>query len=309
MPFPNRQKSSPFFSIIIPTFNRREMLLIALQSIASQTFQDWEAIVIDDGGMDDTREACLSFCDMRIKYYWKENEERSVARNYGIKRATGAYVNFLDSDDYFSVDHLGHAFEILNEKSFPDVLHVGFKYVSPDGELLGNAVLPTTETTLQSLLYDNPLTGNAIFVKNSIINEINFFPSREATISEDWYLWIRLAVRHEFQYSDKATVSVVDHKKRSTSEINPFQFEKSLNALIKGLSDDALLRKKVGADRLNNVLAYQTLGIGQQFLINKKRYRRNALGYLRKAVAMDPKVMLTRRFLACLKKLVTRDSH
>ncbi|MCS6985063.1 MAG: glycosyltransferase family 2 protein, partial [Leptospiraceae bacterium] len=79
----------PFFSVILPTYNRASWLPRSIQSVLDQKFQDFELIIVDDGSTDNTREVVAHFSDPRIKYYYKENQERSAARNFGIRKASG----------------------------------------------------------------------------------------------------------------------------------------------------------------------------------------------------------------------------
>ncbi len=91
-------QATPRVSIIIATRNRARLLREALESLRAQTFTDFEAIVIDDGFTDDTREVVGSFHD-RFRYIHQANRGRSHARNRGLERARGRYVAFLDDDD------------------------------------------------------------------------------------------------------------------------------------------------------------------------------------------------------------------
>ena len=77
------RETSPFFSIIIPTYNRAALIGKTLRSVQEQSFKSFEVIVVDDGGKDDTKEVLLGLEDDRICYYWKENGERGAARNFG----------------------------------------------------------------------------------------------------------------------------------------------------------------------------------------------------------------------------------
>jgi glycosyltransferase involved in cell wall biosynthesis len=96
----------PFFSIILPTYNRASFLSRSIGSVLIQDFQDWELLIIDDGSTDHTKEIVNSFNDQRIKYIYQENSERSAARNHGIKLATAEWICFLDSDDEYLQEHL-----------------------------------------------------------------------------------------------------------------------------------------------------------------------------------------------------------
>lgn len=88
----------PFFSVVIPTYNRREMLRDALASIWSQTFSDYEVIVVDDGSTDGTRES-LASANAPLRFLTQSHRGPGAARNLGIREAQGEYLAFLDSDD------------------------------------------------------------------------------------------------------------------------------------------------------------------------------------------------------------------
>jgi len=100
--------SNPFFSIVIPAYNRAYILPETIGSIQEQSFENWEVIVVDDGSKDSTRELVesLSIEDKRIRYVYQSNAERSVARNNGADHALGNYLMFLDSDDKYAPGHL-----------------------------------------------------------------------------------------------------------------------------------------------------------------------------------------------------------
>lgn len=113
-------KENPFFSIIIPTYNRAHTLRRPIESLLSQTFTNWELIIVDDGSTDETRSIVASYNDQRIKYVWQENQERSAARNHGIRLAQGEWLCFQDSDDEYMIEHLEVLYNsILNNSSCP----------------------------------------------------------------------------------------------------------------------------------------------------------------------------------------------
>ena len=97
---------APFFSVIIPVYNRAPALRRALESVLAQTCQDFEIVVVDDGSKDDPRTVAESFRDPRIRFIAQENEGGGVARNTAIDNATGRFIAPLDSDDVFLPHHL-----------------------------------------------------------------------------------------------------------------------------------------------------------------------------------------------------------
>ncbi len=98
--------TTPFFSVIIPAYNRAKTLGAAIESVRAQTCQDFEIVIVDDGSKDDPRSVAESFADPRIRFFAKENEGGGVARNTAIDLAVGRYIAPLDSDDVFLPHHL-----------------------------------------------------------------------------------------------------------------------------------------------------------------------------------------------------------
>ena len=96
----------PIVSVIIPTYNAKELLIEAIDSVLSQTLSDLELLIIDDGSIDGTVEAVKAVDDPRIRYFYKDNGGVSSARNMGLDKATGQYIAFLDSDDLYHPKYL-----------------------------------------------------------------------------------------------------------------------------------------------------------------------------------------------------------
>jgi glycosyltransferase involved in cell wall biosynthesis len=105
------------FSIIIPSFNRAELISIGIQSIIHQSYENWEIIIVDDGSTDNTKEVVESFNNNRIKYIYQDNAERSAARNNGIRNSKGEWICFLDSDDEFTPNHLQLISEYIQKEN------------------------------------------------------------------------------------------------------------------------------------------------------------------------------------------------
>ena len=97
---------NPFFSVIIPLFNKENEIKSTLESVLSQTFQDFEVIVIDDGSTDNGKKIVEDFNNSKIKLISTRNNGVSKARNIGIEEAKGALIAFLEADDFWFENHL-----------------------------------------------------------------------------------------------------------------------------------------------------------------------------------------------------------
>lgn len=126
--------SDPKVSVIIPTFNRADLLPRALKSLQVQKFEDFEVVVVDDGSKDHTHEVVGDFgrTDRRIRYIWQPNRRLAEARNTGIDYSVGAYITFLDSDDEYLPDHLQLRLAYLQENPEVHMVHGGIEVVNGD---------------------------------------------------------------------------------------------------------------------------------------------------------------------------------
>ena len=105
--------NSPFFSVIIPVYNRAAVLADAIESVRAQTCQDFEIVVVNDGSTDDPRAVVESFADPRIRFIRQENKGGGAARNTAIDHARGRFIAPLDSDDAFLPQHLARMKALL----------------------------------------------------------------------------------------------------------------------------------------------------------------------------------------------------
>jgi glycosyltransferase involved in cell wall biosynthesis len=104
----------PGISVIIPTYNRAQLVTKAIESVLAQTYHDYEIIVVDDGSTDNTREVLEPYMN-RIKYLYQENLGPSAARNAGIRASRGEWIAFLDSDDRWLPEKLTQQIEYLQQ--------------------------------------------------------------------------------------------------------------------------------------------------------------------------------------------------
>lgn len=230
-------KVSPFFSIVLPTYNRASLIGPAIRSVLNQRFEDFELIIVDDGSTDNTKEVVQLFNDPRILYFYVDNQERSIARNFGIEQSSGKYVNFLDSDDFFYPDHLLTAFQSLREKRHPELLHLDFEIQLPDGTKVAKKKI-VGPLINRMLIYENTLCGASFFIRKDVLLNHFFIPHRDAIISEDWYLWLRLASRFIVHYVDHVTCVVKEHDQRSLRTVHPEKTERSLLLVMAKLEED-----------------------------------------------------------------------
>lgn len=294
---------TPFFSTIIPTYNRASQVVIAIHSILNQSFQNFEIIVVDDGSEDNTKVAVGHLCevDNRIRYFYKQNEERSIARNFGIEKAVGKYVSFLDSDDLIYSNHFEVAFSLLERNEFPEVGHLGFETIDEKGHRL-SVTNQLDSFFKEKLIYENFLHGNAIFIRRDIARQVNFIPSKFAILSEDWYVWLRLAARFPFYFDNTITSAVVHHKDRSLLNIDPDKLILNTRILIEHLKNDTQFM--IAYKRKSNYHFANHCTLTALHLSLTKNRKRESILFLKDALQYHFGIIITKRFLATIKKIL-----
>lgn len=132
------EKTTPFFSIIIPVYNTEAFLKKCIESILNQTYKDYEIILIDDGSTDDSYEICNAYkCKIsNIVLYHQKNKGQAAARNKGVSMAKGQYIMFVDSDDYLANNAvLEDIYNVVDQQDlilgeWCELKNIGDKYVS-----------------------------------------------------------------------------------------------------------------------------------------------------------------------------------
>ena len=140
----------PKISIIVPAYNCEGTIEKCILSVINQSFLDWELILIDDGSIDNTREICRRYADsIKIFLYSQQNSGVSSARNFGIKKATGEYLLFVDSDDFLLEDALSIIHDSMKGK---DICFYNYQIIKLNKKITEVRNTLTSKVNLQNEL-------------------------------------------------------------------------------------------------------------------------------------------------------------
>jgi len=189
---------NPFFSVIIPTYNRAKELKRAVESVLVQSFIDYEILVMDDGSTDKTKDVVSAFDDQRIRYEWAVNSGGpATPRNRGIDAASGDWICFLDADDLWYPNKLTKVYESIKSNPEKDLLcHDEMLAVkgSERKELLKHG--PYEKDFYQVMLIEgNRISTSATSVRRAFLKKhaLRFNQSADYVIVEDYDMWLRIA--------------------------------------------------------------------------------------------------------------------
>jgi glycosyltransferase involved in cell wall biosynthesis len=259
----------PQVSVIIPTCNRAELLPRAIRSVLSQSFADFELLVVDDGSDVGNGAIVESFADARIVYTRHPfRRGGAAARNTGIARARAEYVAFLDDDDEWLPDKLARQVELMR-KSSPAVgaSYTGCLVVESNSGRIRRQIAPRRNGKLYpAILADNFIGGtSSVIAKKSSLERVGSFDESLPSF-QDYDLWIRLAREFDFE-------NIADPLLRYS--VHDRQLWTDLEVLTRGLE---IMLQKYGADagfRRKSSVYFQSFGM---------RYcERNDPGQARKA--------------------------
>ena len=192
----------PDVSVVIPTWNRAELLVKAVRSALAQTLPPLEVLVCDDGSTDVSEAAIRAMGDSRVRWLGGERGGRpAIPRNRGIRESRGEWIAFLDNDDEWLPDKLGKQLKLAEHSGCKAVCSNASRFVPGHG-IKGNYLAWDRE----SVTFDDLLKVNQVICSSAIIHRtlfervVGFSEAAELKALEDYALWLRVATLTDFAF-------------------------------------------------------------------------------------------------------------
>lgn len=191
----------PKVGVIIPTYNRSSLVKDAICSVLAQTELDLEVIVVDDGSTDDTRSTVKSLNDERVMYFYKANGGTPSARNFGLSKANGEYVAFLDHDDLWPANYLEVMVSSLEKNSEFGLAYSAITIVCPDGRKIKSYKKPEGKNGWLTVDLFNKgfVWTSAAVIRRSALDSFYFDEALNKSY-EDGDYFLRLSLRTPFLF-------------------------------------------------------------------------------------------------------------
>lgn len=196
-------------SVIVTCYNQGRFLQDALNSILNQTYTYWECLIIDDGSTDDTKLIASGYCqiDTRFNYHYKENGGVSSARNFGLSKVKGDYIQFLDADDFIELSKLEYQVSLLIKNDLIDITYGSSRFFFDEDKSKFYPIhyyyggIPCDLTfkdkyQVEMLIKGNICTNCAPLFRKKVFDKIKF----QNVVYEDWILNIECAL-NKFLFS------------------------------------------------------------------------------------------------------------
>ncbi len=293
----------PKVSVIIPTYNRADLLPRAVESVLNQTFTDFELIIVDDGSTDNTKEVAGGFLqrDSRTKYL-RQNNSGSPARptNAGIRKAGGKYVGFLDDDDEWLPGKLKSQAALFSRFGNLGLVGCALEIIPESGDVIRVGYSEQPKNYLRDLLKQNFLygTGNVLADK-SVFSRVGLFDEALKN-SQDWDMWIRIAeAGYDFAFVPEVQFKYYARKKSISNISCSSEIEKDLDRIYNKYrsyyrADKKLHSIKLGYDGIRYVRMNEFKKGRNEFLRSIGIYPLNIKSHIYFAVALcGPKLYKT----------------
>lgn len=211
-------------SVIIPTYNRCNKVIKSVESVLYQTFPIHEVIIVDDGSTDSTKSFFTRIKNNYIKYIYIDHSGLpSVARNAGLEIASGEYIAFLDSDDFWFPNKLYE--QMKQVKNYPEIpLFCCNAFVEKkDGyqKYYHNTVIPSSLWSYDLLIKNNIVITSSVIVKKDLLMSLGGFPEDKIFRSiEDYGLWLGVSLKSPLYYFNRPLLIYSDNGESIRAEIN-----------------------------------------------------------------------------------------
>lgn len=195
-------------SVIVPCFNQSQYLDDCINSIVNQTYDNWECIIVDDGSTDDTSKIAEKWTTKEkcVSYIYQENQGLSAARNTGLSKVSGSYIQFLDADDFLDVKKFEISIQIMQQFKVDLVLTDFFVYEDKTYQTKpAYCDLSQVDFNLKSIVLDwdrkFSIPIHCALISKNLLRGFRF--PNELQAKEDWIMWISI-------FKKKCITSFVD---------------------------------------------------------------------------------------------------
>lgn len=241
---------SPYFSIVIPTYNREKFILNTLDTVFSQKYTNYEVIVVDNCSTDNTLEVLKPLIDEgKIRFIQHDkNYERAKSRNTGMQHAKGEYLTFLDSDDFMYPDNLQDAYDYSVKNSDKKAFHNLYELVDEHKKLLYKYDFAPLNNPKKQISQGNFLSCIGVFIHREVYQNVAWDEHEQLTGSEDYDFWLRvIAYTSDLGRINKINSGILEHSERTVNT--------NLQQIDKAKQRFQYFRNKIDTDE-----AYQSYG-------------------------------------------------
>lgn len=300
---------SVFFSVVIPLYNKGNHIKSTLESVLSQSFQDFEIVVVNDGSTDYSEREVLQLANPKVKYFSTENSGPSSARNFGIKKAQGTLIALLDADDYWFPNHLEDIFLLYQKHPEAGIFATNYEFYYSEKKIERPWFLdipPNHNGLIKNYFKSSYIyrlaTSSSIAIYKNIFNQIGGFDTSISS-GQDIDMWIRIAVKYPVAFCGKISarycmhtdnrISLTSTQTKTFPRLSDFKYEELKDPWLSKFLDlyrsEFALKLKLAGDRkqflfYKNALNQKNISLKTKILLNTPAFMLRGLYKLKKTL-------------------------
>lgn len=225
----------PKVSVIIPAYNAEKDINKSIDSVIAQTMQDFELIVVNDGSTDNTENMILSYKDTlgdKLHYYYKENTGVADTRNFGIDKATGEYILFVDADDYIDKDLLSKL-QVYMDKNV-DAIKFKLTKIDTKGNVIEKIQGPVFDVT------NGEKAFNELFYQDVLIDAMCIYLWKREYIAKHNYRFVKDTYHEDFGL---IPIMLVNADTVVSADVYGYYYVQSENSIMRNIDHNKAIKK------------------------------------------------------------------
>lgn len=285
-----------FFSVVIPLYNKEKFIESTLRSVLNQTFNDFEIIIVNDGSTDESESKVLNFKDPRIKYFRKENEGVSKARNFGIEKASSNYICFLDADDYWYPDFLNIFYNTISYHSEQKIFCCAIelqtsKTIFPAVYSVNLERNTQLVNYFEASLKQSVICTSGVAIHKTVLEEVGFF-NEDMKSGEDTDLWIRIGLHYPLLFINSILVRYNYDEKGLSRQVKDFDKSLNYNDFIELEQNNSSLKTFLDYNRFSDAIKAKLYGNKEHFNLMYSQINHKSLPIMKRVLLNLPVIIL-----------------
>lgn len=289
------EKHIPKVSVLVPAYNAMEYLPETISSVLSQTYQNFEIIIVNDGSSDHIENWFEQLLDQRIRLVSQSNQGLASARNTGLAEARGEYIAFIDADDLWLPTKLERQVSVLDSSPDIGLVYTWIDLIDEDGKPLGKVRKNRARGNvwLDLTVHNIVECGSVALVRRICFEKVgNFDSTLPFSCSEDWDMWLRIAAHYSFEVVQEP---LVRYRYHSTNLSSRWQaMDESFQIVLGKAFKDA---PKVLQAYEARSYGFAKLRAAWKALQNSEDSCQSAIFLLQEAINYYPRIKISREYI------------
>jgi glycosyltransferase involved in cell wall biosynthesis len=270
--------TNPLISIVMPTYNRANLIIESIRSVMTQSYTNWELIIVDDGSEDQTESVINAIASNKIKYLRIPHIGLlGKIRNIGIEKSTGRYIAFHDSDDLWRTDKLEFQLSLLAKHDRARFCFSNGDQFGSVATALANAPNMSSGKLFESMLFKNefPLYMPSLIVDKEIFKSVNLLNENYRS-GADLDFFFRLAFQYEGVFTNERLINIRKHRGSNSDKFSELSYTELMDMYDIFFTRQMITRSQLKGLRGN---AFYKLGMLQYVNGREKNAFRNFIHY------------------------------